>query len=90
MGDYTDALAKDLKRIEAELKQIDAALKKNPNDAAALKKKKAVLPFLEEKSLQKRFDNARANAGPAGMRTRMFGGVRTASRTRRAPPVARS
>jgi septal ring factor EnvC (AmiA/AmiB activator) len=60
VGDYTDALAKDLKRIEAELKQIDAALKKNPNDAAALKKKKAVLPFLEEKALQKRFDNARA------------------------------
>ena len=59
MGDYTDALAKDINRIAAELKQIDAALKKNPKDAAALKKRNAVLPFLEEKSLEKRYDNAR-------------------------------
>jgi hypothetical protein len=32
---------------------------KNPTDAAALKKRNAVLPFLDEKSLEKRYDNAR-------------------------------
>jgi hypothetical protein len=58
LGDYTDALAKDLKRIEGELKQIDAALRKNPKDAAALKKKQQVLPFLEPASLKRRYDNA--------------------------------
>jgi hypothetical protein len=58
VGDYTDALAKDLKRIEAEMKQIDAALKKNPNDAAARKKAKAVMPFLEPASLDKRYRQA--------------------------------
>ena len=30
MGDYTDALAKDLKRIEGEMKQINAALAEEP------------------------------------------------------------
>lgn len=58
MGDYTDALAKDLKRIEAEMKQIDAALKRNPNDAAAKKKAAAVRPFLEPASLDKRYKQA--------------------------------
>ena len=32
----------------------------------------------------------RASSGPIGERSRMFGGVRTASRTRRAPFVASS
>jgi hypothetical protein len=58
VGDYTDALAKDLKRIEGELKKIDAALAKNPKDAAALKAKKDVMPFLSPASLKKRYDNA--------------------------------
>jgi hypothetical protein len=58
VGDYTDALAKDLKRIEAEMKQIDSALAKNPNDPAAQKKRKAVMPFLEPASLDKRYKNA--------------------------------
>ena len=34
--------------------------------------------------------SASAKTGPIGERTRMFGGVRTASRTLRAPPSARS
>ncbi len=58
MGDYTDALAKDLKRIEGEMKQINAALAKNPNDAAARKKAEAVRPFLETASLERRYKQA--------------------------------
>ena len=58
MGDYTDALAKDLKRIEGEVAKLDAALKKNPKDAAALKSKQQVTAFLAPASLKKRYDNA--------------------------------
>ncbi len=58
MGDYMDAFAKDVNRLLGELEKISKALKKNPNDAKALKQRKDLEPFLEAKALKRRQDKA--------------------------------
>lgn len=55
---YTEAMLKDLNRLWAEVETIDAALKKNPNDANAKQARAKIMPFLQPDSLDKRWKNA--------------------------------
>jgi hypothetical protein len=55
---YTEALVKDMKRLEAEMKALSAAAKKNPNDANTKGAIAKLKPFLTPESLAKRFDHA--------------------------------
>ena len=58
MGDYIDALAKDLDRLDDQLKKFKAALKKSPNDAKVLKQKQELEALLAPSSLKKRYEHA--------------------------------
>jgi len=58
MGDYADALAKDLKRLSKELEAIAKVLKKDPKDAKALEARKKLAPFLTKEALDKRWEMA--------------------------------
>lgn len=56
---HEEAFWKDFNRLTAEYEQIEAALKKKPNDAAALAAKQKLRPLLQKTSVDQRLANAR-------------------------------
>jgi hypothetical protein len=53
-GDHTEAFFDDANRLLDQLKKINAALKKDPQNKKALAEKEKLAPFLTEQALKKR------------------------------------